>query len=119
MSEYFLKTNFLGVNVKVEIYLSNYATKTDLKNAAVVDTSCFAKETDLALNSNADKLNIDKLKNVPTNLNNLKSEVDKLVIDELVPVCVDLSKLRDIVEILKIKYLALLTEPLILLLMLQ
>ena len=31
MSEYFPKPHSLGANVKVELYLSNYATKTDLK----------------------------------------------------------------------------------------
>ena len=37
------------------------------------------KKVDLAnLQSNVDKLDIDKLKNVPTNLSNLKSKVDKL-----------------------------------------
>ena len=36
------------------------------------------KWTDLANSkSNVDKLNIDKLKNVPSNLSNLKSKVDK------------------------------------------
>ena len=55
--------------------LLNYATKVDLKNATGVNTSNFAKKADLAnLNSNVDKLDIDKLKNVPTNLNNLKSK---------------------------------------------
>ena len=64
MSEYFPKPNSLGTNVKVELDLSNYATKTDLKNAAGVDTSDFAKKTDLAnLKSDVDKLDIDKLKN--------------------------------------------------------
>ena len=38
MSEYFPKLIFLGENVKVELYLSNYATKTDLRNATGVDT---------------------------------------------------------------------------------
>ena len=33
------------------------------------------------------------MKNVPTNLSNLKSKLDKLDIDKLVPVSVDLSKL--------------------------
>ena len=37
------------------------------------------------------------MKNVPTNLSNLKSKVDKLV-DKLVPVPVDLSKLSDAVK---------------------
>ena len=44
MSEYFPKPKSLGVNVKVELDLSIYATKADLKNAASVDTSDFAKQ---------------------------------------------------------------------------
>ena len=43
MSEYFPKTKCLGANVKVELDLSNYATKADLRNATGVDTSHFAK----------------------------------------------------------------------------
>ena len=35
--------------------------------------------------SNVDKLDIDKLKNVTTNLSDLKSRVDKLDVDELIP----------------------------------
>ena len=38
------------------------------------------------------------MKNVPTNLSNLKSKVDKLDVDKLVHVPVDLSKLSDIVK---------------------
>ena len=80
MSEYFSNPNSLGANVNVKLDLSIYATKSDLKNAAGVDTLSVAKKTDLAnLKSDVDKLDIDKLKNVPTNLNNLKSKVDKLV----------------------------------------
>ena len=41
---------------------------------------------------------IDKLKNAPTILNNLKSKVDKLDIAKLIPVPVLLSKLSDIVK---------------------
>ena len=37
MSEYFPKPKFLGANGKVELDLSNYATKADLKNAIGVD----------------------------------------------------------------------------------
>ena len=41
------------------------------------------KNVDLAnLKSNVDKLDIDKLKNVPTNLTNLKNKVDKLDVDK-------------------------------------
>ena len=69
----------LGGKVKVALDLSNYATKTDFKNATGTDTSSFAKNVDLAdLRPNVDKLDIDKLKNVPTILSNLKSKVDKL-----------------------------------------
>ena len=78
MSEYFPELKSLEGRVKVELDLSNYATRTDLKNATGVDTSSFAKQIDLAnLKSSVDKLDIDKLKNVPSNLNNLKSKVDK------------------------------------------
>ena len=72
MCEYFPKPKFLGTNVKIELDLSNYATKADLKNITGIDTLHFAKKNDLAnLKSGADKLDIDKLKNVPSNLSNL------------------------------------------------
>ena len=104
MSEYFPKPNSLGTNVKVELDLSNYATKADLKNATGVDTLDSAKETDLAnLKSDVDKLDIDKLKNLPTNLISLKSKVDKLDVDKLVPIPVDLSKLSDVVKMMLLK----------------
>ena len=60
MSEYFPKPKSLGANVKFELYLSNYAKKTDLAN----------------LKSDVDKLDIDKLKNVPCCLSSLKSKVE-------------------------------------------
>ena len=47
---------------------------------------------------NVDTLDIDKLKNAPKNLSNLKGKVDKLDVDKLVPVTVDLSKLSDVVK---------------------
>ena len=77
----------------------DYATKADFKNAASADTSKFAKEIDLAnLKSNIDKLDIDKLKNVTTNLRKLKSKEEKLYVGKLLPVPVDLSKLSDVVK---------------------
>ena len=73
MSQYFPKTfRSFGGNINVKVDLSNYATKTDLKNVTHVDTSSFALKTNLA---------------------GLKTEVDKLDIDKLVLVLVDLSKL--------------------------
>ena len=99
MREYFQKRISFGGKVKVELGVSNYAAKSDLKSAAGVDTSDFAKKTDLANSkSDVEKLDIEKPKNVPSNLNNLKSKVDKLDVDELVPVPVDLSKLSDAVK---------------------
>ena len=91
--------------MKVELDLSNYATKTYLKNAAGVDTSKFAKKVDLAsLKSNLHKSDIDKFNNVLSNLSNLKSKVDKLDVDKLVvPVPVDLSKLSDVVKMMLLK----------------
>ena len=41
MSEYFPKPDSLRANVKVELDLSSYATKTDLRNATGIDTSSF------------------------------------------------------------------------------
>ena len=44
MIEYCPKPKSLGANVKVELYLSNYATKADLKNATGVDKSGLVKK---------------------------------------------------------------------------
>ena len=99
MSEYFPEQTSLGGRVKVELHLSYYATKADLKNATGVDTSKFAKKVDYYnLKSNIDKLDIDKLKNVPTNLRNLKSKIDKLDADKFVPAPVDLRKLSAVIK---------------------
>ena len=52
--------------------------KADLKNAEDVDTSKLAVKSDLvSLKAEVDKLDIDKLRNIPTNLSNLKSKLDK------------------------------------------
>ena len=90
-----------GERVQIELDLSNYAAKADLKNEKCVGTSKCARKVNLAnLKSNVDKIDIDKLKNIPNNLSNLKSKMDndKLDVDNLVPLPVDLSKLIDIVK---------------------
>ena len=46
MGEFFQKPKSLGTTVKIELDLSNYATKTDLKSARDIDTSDFAKKID-------------------------------------------------------------------------
>ena len=77
MSQYFSNLfRSFGENINVKLDLSNYATKTDLKNVTHVDTSSFALKLDLA---------------------SLKTEVDKIDIEKLVPVPVNLGKLSDLV----------------------
>ena len=66
-----------GRDINVKVDLSNYATKTDIKNISHVDTSSFALKANSA---------------------SLKKEVDKLDIDKLVLVPVDLSKLSDVAK---------------------
>ena len=64
---------------KVKLDLSNFVTKTELKNATGVDTSKFPKKVSLgSLKFEVDILDIDKLERGPTGLNSLKSKVDKL-----------------------------------------
>ena len=66
-------------NVKVELDLTNYATKTDLKNITHVDVSSFASKTNLAaLKTEVDK--IDKLKTAPTDLAKLTNAFENDVV---------------------------------------
>ena len=77
-----------GRDINVKVDLSNYATKTDIKNISHVDTSSFALKSNLAsLKTEVDKLDIDKLLPVPINLSKLsdvKNDVKKTVFDKLV-----------------------------------
>ena len=69
MSQYFPKPfRSLGGNINVKVDLSNYSTKSDIKNISHVDTSSLAN-----LKSEADKLDIDKLKPVPTDMSKLSN----------------------------------------------
>ena len=73
--------------IKYKLDLPNYATKSDLKNTPGVDTSDFAKKADLAsLNTDTDRLDIDKLDTTPTDLSNIikNDVVKKAVYDALV-----------------------------------
>ena len=61
--------------------LSNYATKDDIKNTTHVDTSSFALKTKLAnLKSEVDKLDVNKLKPIPTDLSKLSNVVKNDVV---------------------------------------
>ena len=63
-------------NFKVELDLTNYAIKTDLKNITHVDVSSFASKTNLAeLKAEVDKIDVDKLKTTPTDLAKLSNVV--------------------------------------------
>ena len=85
MSQYFPQPfRSFGGNINVTVDLSNYATKTDLKNVTHVDTLSFPLKTNIA---------------------SLKAEVDQLDIDKLAPVPVDLSILCDIVKMMLLKML--------------
>ena len=78
MSKYFPKSfRSFGRNINVKVDLSNYATKTDIKNISHLDTSSFA---------------------LKVNLTTLKTEIDKLDINKLAPVPTDLSKLSHVVK---------------------
>ena len=80
MSNFFPKPyKPFGRTINVKVDLSNYATKTDVKNISHVDTSSFTLKSNLGgLKTEADNLDIDKLKSLPINLSNLKNKVDKL-----------------------------------------
>ena len=85
MSQYFSKPlRSFGENISVKVDISNYETKTDLKNLTHVDTSNFALKTNLA---------------------SLKTEVDNLDVDKLVPVLFYLSKLSELLKMMLLKKL--------------
>ena len=77
MRENFPKLKSWWKNVNIELDLSDYAIKSDLKNATGIETSDFSEKTDLDnLEFDEEKLDIDKLKNVQSNLSNWKSKIE-------------------------------------------
>ena len=78
--------------------MTNYATRKELDHA-IGDISYLASQKDLiALKAEVDKLDINKLVNVPTSLINLKTKVDGLDIGKLKTVPVVLKKVNDVVD---------------------
>ena len=73
--------------VRVVLDFSNYTTKKELEHV-----------TDIASKAEVDKLDINKLINLPNNLNNLETKVDDLYIDTLKTIPVDLKQLSDAVD---------------------
>ena len=83
MSTYYPPYESSNNNVKVELDLTNYATKTDLKNITHVDVSTFANKTNLAsLKTEVDKLDTDKLKTTPIDLSKLSNVVENDVVEK-------------------------------------
>ena len=68
-------------SIKVELDLSNYATKDDVKNISHVDVSSYATKTNLAsLKTEVDKIDTDKLKTVTADLAKLSNVVKNDVV---------------------------------------
>ena len=77
MSTYYPLYKSSSSNIKVELDLTNYATKTDLKNITDVDVSSFGSKTNLAaLKTEVDKIDVDKLKAAPVDLAKLTNAVE-------------------------------------------
>ena len=104
MSQYFPKPfRSFGGNINVKVDLSNYATKTDLKNVTYLDTSSFALKTNLAsLKTKVDKLDIDKLVNLSKLSDAVKKDVVKKVVYDKLAAKVNNVDTSEIV--LKTKY---------------
>ena len=81
MSQYYPPYKSSSNNIKVELDLANYATKTDLKNITHVDVSSFASKTNLAaLKTEVDKIDADKLKTTPADLAKLTNAIEHDVV---------------------------------------
>ena len=81
MSKYFPPYNNSSENIKVELDLSNYATKKDIKDITHIDVSGFASKTNLAvLKTEVDKIDTDKLKTMPNDLTKLSNVVKNDVV---------------------------------------
>ena len=89
MSQCFPPYDTSSKDIKVELDLSNYVTKTDLKNATHVDVSCYALKSNLAaLKTEIGKIDTDKLKTVPDDLAKLINVVknDAVKKTEFIPI---------------------------------
>ena len=68
-------------NIKVELDLSNYATKDHVKNITHVDVSSYATKSNLAaLKTEVDKIDADKLKTTPSDLAKLTNAIENDVV---------------------------------------
>ena len=99
MSHYQKRDSHIRDKVKIVLDLSDLATKKELYHATDVDRSdLVAKKDFIALEAEVDKLDINKLVNVPTSFNNLKAKLNDLDVGKLKTVPADLKKLSDVVD---------------------
>ena len=83
MSQYFPPYNNSSEDIKVELDLSNYATKKVINDVTHVDVSAFASNTNLAaLKTEVDKTDADKLKTVPVDLAKLTNAVENDLVEK-------------------------------------
>ena len=81
MTQYYPPYRSSPNNIKVELDLANYATKTDLNNITDVDVSSFASKTNLAaLKTEVDKIDANKLETTPADLAKLTNAIENDVV---------------------------------------
>ena len=95
-----------GGNINVKVDLSNYATKTDLKNITHIDTSGFSLKKLASLKTEVDRLDIDKLVSVPVDLSKLSDFVENNVVKKAVydKLAAKVNNIDTIEFVLKTKY---------------
>ena len=81
MSQYYPPYRSSSDNIKVELDLAKYETKTDLNNITHVDVSSFESKTNsAALKTEVDKIDADKLNTTPTDLAKLTNAIENDVL---------------------------------------
>ena len=97
MSYYPEPDSHIKDKVKVVLYMSNYAAKNKY-NMPQGSIHLMQLIKNIAFKAKVDKQYMNKLTNVPTRLNNLKTKVDDFDVGKLKTVLVDMRKLRNVVE---------------------
>ena len=92
---YYLELNsHIRGKVKLVLDLSNYDTKKNYNLVQALICLIHLRKRDfIALKAEVYKLNINKVTNIPTSLNNLETKVDDLNVDKLQTVPADLKKI--------------------------
>ena len=84
-SQYYTPYKSSPNNIKEELDLTNYVTKTDLKNITHTDVSSFASKTNLTvLKTEVDKIDADKLKTVPADLAKSTNAIENDFVKKLI-----------------------------------